>query len=125
MALLLTRACQLRVAAKKKRMPQLLRKRLIQKSRHKKCVWAAIRYKRTSAENKRLEFLEAEKSMLGARGLLVKPVLKAVNSRHKIERRKLKSKLENQHQMVWLEFKTILLSSQIECPYLYIGMCRN
>uniref|UniRef100_A0A5B7BYP5 T-complex protein 11 n=1 Tax=Davidia involucrata TaxID=16924 RepID=A0A5B7BYP5_DAVIN len=96
--MLLLTAHRQRRAAKKEQTAQSLMQRLIQESKYKECVRAAIHRKRAAAEKKRSGLLEAEKSRAHARGLIVRRVANSVYSQREIERRRLKDQLEDRLQ---------------------------
>ncbi|XP_059630976.1 uncharacterized protein LOC132273883 [Cornus florida] len=96
--MLLLRARRQRKAAKKEQAAQSLTQRLIQESKYKECVQAAIDRKRAAAEKKRLGLLEAEKSRARARVLQVRRVANSVYSQREIEKRRLKDQLDDRLQ---------------------------
>lgn len=96
--MLLLKAYRQRRAAKEERAAQSLMRRMIQDSKYKECVRAAIHQKRAAAERKRLGLLEAEKTRAHARVLQVRKVVKFVYSQREIERRRMKDQLEDRLQ---------------------------
>ncbi|GAB4844762.1 hypothetical protein Ancab_038151 [Ancistrocladus abbreviatus] len=82
-------------AARKERTAQSLMRRMIQESKYKECVRAAIHQKRAAAEKKRLGILEAERSKARARLLRVQRVANSVYTQREIERMKMKDQLED------------------------------
>ncbi|KAA8538697.1 hypothetical protein F0562_028322 [Nyssa sinensis] len=96
--LLLLTAHRQRSAVKKEQTAQSLMQRLIQESKYKECVSAAIHRKRAAAEKKRSGLLEAEKSRARSRALLVRKIANSVYSQREIERRRLKDQLEDRLQ---------------------------
>ncbi|MCD7451483.1 hypothetical protein HAX54_012152 [Datura stramonium] len=113
--------CRQRKAAKKERISQLLSRRVMQESKYRECVRAAIHRKRAAAEKKRLGFLEAERSKAHARILQVKRIANSVFSRREIERIRLKDQLEDRLQKAkrlraeYLRQRRSLLSSRRAC----------
>lgn len=103
--MLLLKAYRQRRAAKEERAAQSLMRRMIQDSKYKECVRAAIHQKRAAAERKRLGLLEAEKTRAHARVLQVRKVVKFVYSQREIERRRMKDQLEDRLQRVCLHMK--------------------
>lgn len=102
---LLLKACWQRKAAKKERISQLLMRRVMQESKYRECVRAAIHQKRAAAEKKRLGLLEAERSKARARVLQVKQIANSVFSQREIERIRLKDQLEDRLQKVCSNLK--------------------
>ncbi|KAF8404280.1 hypothetical protein HHK36_009162 [Tetracentron sinense] len=96
--MLLLKAYRQRRAAMKERTAQSLLRRMVQDSKYKECVRAAIHQKRASAEKKRLVLLEAEKTRARARVLQVRRVAKSVYHQREIERRRMKDQLEDRLQ---------------------------
>ncbi|KAK9271264.1 hypothetical protein L1049_026854 [Liquidambar formosana] len=94
---LLLRAYRQRRMAKKERAAQSLMQRMIQESKYKECVHAAIHQKREAAEKKRIGLLEAEKTRAHVRVLQARRVVKSYSQRE-IERRKMKDQLEDRLQ---------------------------
>ncbi|CAN4098006.1 unnamed protein product [Withania somnifera] len=113
--------CRQRKAAKKERISQLLTRRVMQESKYRECVQAAIHRKRAAAEKKRLVFLEAERSKAHARILQVKRIANSVYSQREIERIRLKDQLEDRLQKAkrlraeYLKQRRSLLSSRRAC----------
>ncbi|KAH0660652.1 hypothetical protein KY285_029259 [Solanum tuberosum] len=113
--------CRQRKAAKRERISQLLTRRVMQESKYRECVQAAIHQKRAAAEKKRLGFLEAERSKARARILQVKQIANSVYSQREIERIRLKDQLENRLQKAkrlraeYLKQRRSLLSSRRSC----------
>ncbi|KAM3308326.1 putative protein isoform X1 [Capsicum chacoense] len=113
--------CRQRKAAKRERISQLLMRRVMQESKYRECVRAAIHRKRAAAEKKRLGFLEAERSKARARILQVKQVANSVYSQREIERIRLKDQLEDRLQKAkrlraeYLKQRRSLLSSRRAC----------
>ncbi|KAH0664254.1 hypothetical protein KY284_029185 [Solanum tuberosum] len=113
--------CRQRKAAKRERISQLLTRRVMQESKYRECVRAAIHRKRAAAEKKRLGFLEAERSKARARILQVKQIANSVYSQREIERIRLKDQLENRLQKAkrlraeYLKQRRSLLSSRRSC----------
>ncbi|KAH0750924.1 hypothetical protein KY290_030156 [Solanum tuberosum] len=113
--------CRQRKAAKRERISQLLTRRVMQESKYRECVRAAIHRKRAAAEKKRLGFLEAERSKARARILQVKQIANSVYSQREIERIRLKDQLENRLQKAkrlraeYLKQRRSLLSSRHSC----------
>ncbi|KAL3366272.1 hypothetical protein AABB24_011099 [Solanum stoloniferum] len=113
--------CRQRKAAKRERISQLLTRRVMQESKYRECVRAAIHQKRAAAEKKRLGFLEAERSKARARILQVKQIANSVYSQREIERIRLKDQLENCLQKAkrlraeYLKQRRSLLSSRRSC----------
>ncbi|GFZ09729.1 T-complex protein 11 [Actinidia rufa] len=100
--MLLLKAHRQQRDAKKERIAQSSMRRLIQESKYKESVRAAIYQKRAAAEKKWLGLLEEEKSRVRERVLRVQRVAKSVFSRREIERRRLKGQLEGRLQWVCL-----------------------
>ncbi|XP_010245521.1 PREDICTED: uncharacterized protein LOC104589040 isoform X1 [Nelumbo nucifera] len=96
--MLLLNAYRQRRAAEKERTTQSLLRKMVQESKYKECVRAAISHKRAAAEAKRLGFLEAEKTRARARVLQVQRVANSVYHQREVERRMLKDKLEDRLQ---------------------------
>ncbi|XP_015168436.1 uncharacterized protein [Solanum tuberosum] len=113
--------CRQWKAAKRERISQLLTRRVMQESKYRECVRAAIHRKRAAAEKKRLGFLEAERSKARARILQVKQIANSVYSQREIERIRLKDQLENRLQKAkrlraeYLKQRRSLLSSRHSC----------
>ncbi|XP_049409218.1 uncharacterized protein LOC125872532 isoform X1 [Solanum stenotomum] len=113
--------CRQRKAEKRERISQLLTRRVMQESKYRECVRAAIHRKRAAAEKKRLGFLEAERSKARARILQVKQIANSVYSQREIERIRLKDQLENRLQKAkrlraeYLKQRRSLLSSRRSC----------
>ncbi|XP_009791140.1 uncharacterized protein [Nicotiana sylvestris] len=118
---LLLKACWQRKAAKKERISQLLMRRVMQESKYRECVRAAIHQKRAAAEKKRLGLLEAERSKARARVLQVKQIANSVFSQREIERIRLKDQLEDRLEKAkrlraeYLKQRRSLLSSRRTC----------
>lgn len=83
---------------RKERATQSLMRRIMQESRYKECVHAAIQQKRLAAERKRLGFLEAERSKARARLLRVQRVANLVSTQREKERMRKKDLLEERLQ---------------------------
>ncbi|XP_015079478.1 uncharacterized protein LOC107023331 isoform X3 [Solanum pennellii] len=113
--------CRQRKAAKRERISQLLTRRVMQESKYRECVGAAIHRKRAAAEKKRLGFLEAERSKARARIVQVKQIANSVYRQREIERIRLKDQLENRLQKAkrlraeYLKQRRSLLSSRRSC----------
>lgn len=113
--------CRQRKAAKRERISQLLTRRVMQESKYRDCVRAAIHRKRAAAEKKRLGFVEAERSKARARILQVKQIANSVYSQREIERIRLKDQLENRLEKAkrlraeYLKQRRSLLSSRRSC----------
>ena len=110
--MLLLKAYRQRRAAKEERAAQSLMRRMIQDSKYKERVRAAIQ-KRAAAERKRLGLLEAEKTRAHARVLRVRKVAKFVYSQREIERRRMKDQLEDRLQRVCLHMKESCIVYQV------------
>ncbi|KAJ8442860.1 hypothetical protein Cgig2_022226 [Carnegiea gigantea] len=93
--LLILKSCRQQRAAKKERTAQSLMRRMIQESKYKECVRAAIHQKRVAAERKRLGLLEAERLKAHARLLQVQKAAKSVYTQREMERIKKKHQLED------------------------------
>ncbi|GMH00350.1 hypothetical protein Nepgr_002189 [Nepenthes gracilis] len=85
-------------ALRKERTAQSLTRRMIQESKYKERVHAAIHQKRASAERKRLGILEAERSRARARLMRVQRVANSVYTQRETERMKMKDRLEDRLQ---------------------------
>ena len=99
--LLILKSCRQRRAAKKERTAQSLMRRMIQESKYKECVHAAIHQKRVAAERKRLGLLEAERLKAHARLLQVQKAAKSVYTQREMERIKKKDQLEDRLKRVF------------------------
>uniref|UniRef100_A0A3Q7GYK2 T-complex protein 11 n=1 Tax=Solanum lycopersicum TaxID=4081 RepID=A0A3Q7GYK2_SOLLC len=113
--------CRQWKAAKRERISQLLTRRVMQESKYRECVGAAIHRKRAAAEKKRLGFLEAERSKARARIVQVKQIANSVYRQREIERIRLKDQLENRLQKAkrlraeYLKQRRSLLCSRRSC----------
>jgi len=99
--MLILKSCRQRRAARKERTAQSLMRRMIQESKYKECVRAAIHQKRVAAESKRLGLLEAERLKAHARLLRVQKAAKSVYTQREMETIKKKDQLEDRLQRVF------------------------
>lgn len=96
--MLIMKSCRQRRAARKERTAQSLMRRMIQESKYKERVRAAIHQKRIAAERKRLGLLEAERLKARARLLRVQKAAQSVYTKREMERIKRKDELEDRLQ---------------------------
>ncbi|XP_074273348.1 uncharacterized protein LOC141596963 [Silene latifolia] len=85
-------------AMRKERTAQSLTRRMIQESKYKEHVQAAIHQKRLSAERKRLGLLEAERSKAHAWSSRVQRVANSIHNQREMERMKKRDQLEDRLQ---------------------------
>ncbi|KAE8056180.1 hypothetical protein FH972_012973 [Carpinus fangiana] len=96
--MLLLKASRQRRLAKREQAAKLLMQKMIQDSKYKECVRAAILRKRTTAEKKRLGLLEAEKTKAHAMVSQVQRVAKSIYTQREFERMRMKDQLEDRLQ---------------------------
>ena len=102
--MLILKSRRQRRAARKERTAQSLTRRMLQESRYKECVRAAIHQKRAAAERKRLGLLEAERLKAHARLVRVQRAADSVYTQREMERMKKKEQLEDRLQRVCICF---------------------
>jgi secreted Zn-dependent insulinase-like peptidase len=103
--MLLLKASRQRRLAKREQAAKLLMQKMIQDSKYKECVRAAILRKRTTAEKKRLGLLEAEKTKAHAMVSQVQRVAKSIYTQREFERMRMKDQSEDRLQWVSLCLK--------------------
>ncbi|XP_059459896.1 uncharacterized protein LOC132189258 isoform X2 [Corylus avellana] len=96
--MLLLKASRQRRLAKREQAAKSLMQKMIQDSKYKECVRAAILRKRTTAEKKRLGLLEAEKTKAHAMVSQVQRVAKSIYTQREFERMRMKDQLEDRLQ---------------------------
>lgn len=96
--MLILKSRRQRRAARKERTAQSLTRRMLQESKYKECVRAAIHQKRAAAERKRLGLLEAERLKAHARLVRVQRAADSVYTQREMERMKKKEQLEDRLQ---------------------------
>lgn len=108
--MLILKSRRQRKAARKERTAQSLTRRMIQESKYKECVRAAIHHKRAAAERKRQGLLEKTSSKAHARLVRVQRAANYVYSQREMERIKKRQELDDRLQRV-----CILCTTECNC----------